>query len=72
MEKIINKIQINNLIGLFLFIGLLIGIYMLLQAYGFIDLITDTEQFKAYILHLGNWGILLVISLMAFAILFKF
>jgi uncharacterized membrane protein YdjX (TVP38/TMEM64 family) len=31
----------------------------------------DTEQFKTYIISTGYWGIIIIISLMTFAILFK-
>ncbi|WP_198262799.1 TVP38/TMEM64 family protein [sulfur-oxidizing endosymbiont of Gigantopelta aegis] len=52
-------------------IALLAGIYWLLNATGFVALLLDTEQFKQYIQSTGYWGVLIIIALMAFAILFK-
>lgn len=50
---------------------ILAGIYWILESTGFIDLMMDTDQFKSYIISTGYWGIIIIISLMAFAILFK-
>jgi uncharacterized membrane protein YdjX (TVP38/TMEM64 family) len=50
---------------------ILITFYSVFKYTGFIDLISDTAQFKSYIIQLGNWGIVLIIFLMAFAILLK-
>jgi uncharacterized membrane protein YdjX (TVP38/TMEM64 family) len=58
---------------LFLYVLVLFTlIYIILDGLGFITLIKNTDQFKLYILQLGSWGILVIIFLMAFAILFKF
>jgi len=50
---------------------ILLTIYLMLKQTGFIDLIINTEKFRDYIIQLNVWGIVLIIALMAFAILFK-
>jgi len=50
---------------------ILVAIYWVLESTGFVALVMDTEQFKFYIISMGYWGNIIIISLMAFAILFK-
>ena len=66
-----NKIPMNRLVWFIVMLMILVSIYWILKSTGFIDLVMDTELFKFYIISMGHWGIILIISLMAFAILFK-
>lgn len=66
-----NKNLTSRFILFLLMLMSLVMIYLLLKQYGLIDLITDTETFKSYVNGMGLWGIILIISLMSFAILFK-
>lgn len=61
----------NRLFWFFIILMILLCIYWVLDATGFVALVMDTEQFKSYIISTGYWGVIIIISLMAFAILFK-
>ncbi|RKZ98076.1 MAG: TVP38/TMEM64 family protein [Gammaproteobacteria bacterium] len=61
----------NRWLWLFIILIILVSIYWGLKTTGFIALVMDSEQFKTYIISTGFWGIIIIISLMAFAILFK-
>jgi len=61
----------NRWLWFFLMIIILVIVYLILKTTGFVALVKDTEQFKIYIISMGYWGIIIIISLMAFAILFK-
>lgn len=54
-----------------LMLMIIVSIYWILKSSGFITLVMDTEGFKSYIISTGYWGSVIIISLMAFAILFK-
>jgi len=66
-----NKTLSNRWLWFFLMIIILVIIYWILEATGFVALVMDAEQFKIYIVSMGYRGIIIIISLMAFAILFK-
>ena len=61
----------NRWLWFFIILIILVSIYWGLKTTGFIALVMDSEQFKTYIISTGFWGIIIIISLMAFAILFK-
>jgi len=65
------KSLIKTVLTLLLVIGVFVCLYLLMDWFGLIALVKDTEQFKIYVNQLGVWGIFLTIFLMAFAILFK-
>ncbi|MCK5664514.1 MAG: TVP38/TMEM64 family protein [Thiotrichaceae bacterium] len=71
MTMNLKKITSNRFFWFFLALLSLVTIYWVLNLTGFVNLVMDTDQFKAYIISSGHWGIFLIISLMAFAILFK-
>lgn len=66
-----NKTLAIRIIIFLLLITCLFIIYFVLDHYGITKLILDTKTFKLYIQNMGIMGIVLIILLMAFAILFK-
>ena len=72
--KIAMKVMKNSdhrFVWFIMMLMILVGIYWLLESTGFVALVMDTEQFKSYIISTGYWGNIIIVSLMAFAILFK-
>jgi len=67
----VKKISDHRFVWFILMLMILVAIYWVLESMGFIALVMDTEQFKFYIISMGYWGNIIIISLMAFAILFK-
>lgn len=66
-----HRISAKRFVWIILILLILAGIYWILKTTGFIALLMDTEQFKTYIIATGYWGIIIIIGLMAFAIIFK-
>ena len=62
------KLRIVSFITIIL---VMIGFYVFLNETGFIKMMEQPDTFKSYINEMGNWGVILIILLMAFAILFK-
>ena len=67
----VKKISDHRFVWFILMLMTLVSIYWVLESTGFVALVMDTEQFKSYIISTGYWGNIIIISLMAFAILFK-
>ena len=65
------KISANRLLWFLLILAILVIVYLTLESTGLIDLLTDTEKFKIYVIQMGSLGVIFIICLMTFSILFK-